>query len=52
LGRRWNKADCYAATYEEYDELFKRHGAIEAVLSPKTKKLKRKIFVVKNAEVD
>lgn len=46
LGVGINKADCFAASYEEYKEMLEKLGDIEAILKPKNMRLVRRIFVV------
>ena len=46
IGKRWNKADCYAASAEEYEELFCKCGTVETVLKPSNLGYNRRVFVV------
>lgn len=45
LGRRGNRADCFAATFQEYDDLFSSAGRVADILSVPGDVVRR-IFVV------
>lgn len=51
LGKRWNRADCFAATRAEYKKLFDDVGGVTEI-EVVEKRFTRVIFAVQNDELD